>query len=302
MAISLTKVVGNLPWKRTLASKGPILLAGPISSSTSTVNLSMTMSKLSLSDKKSTTADLIHDGQLTASRFLSSLFLDKNNYSRRSRASYIQTQQRHFSTSNVLLMERFDRKAAVKQHKRTLDDGTRGEMGQQQAQEVAALELKLGEVDKGEGKALVRKKKNPLDWMPRPEDYEHVYENGKKYKELPIIYLNATKNTTKLAMFDARRNPKSYTTCGIEGIKGAKKGTNIAAQTIGMSFAKKLVRLSKVTHARLIVKGLGPGRVSALEGLVMGGLNVVSVTDDTPVYGLDQGQGPGPRPRKRRRV
>ena len=37
--------------------------------------------------------------------------------------------------------------------------------------------------------------------MPRPEDYERVYENGKKYKELPIIYLNATKNTTKLAMF-----------------------------------------------------------------------------------------------------
>ena len=36
--------------------------------------------------------------------------------------------------------------------------------------------------------------------MPRPEDYETVYENGKKFKELPIVFLNADKNNTKLGM------------------------------------------------------------------------------------------------------
>ena len=134
--------------------------------------------------------------------------------------------------------------------------------------------------------------------------------------------------TYTVSSTDARQNVKAYTSAGMEGFKGAKRGTNIAAQTAAMSFAKKLVRQSKVsrildlsaldpknddadvddilmfevTHVRVVVKGLGPGRVSALEGMVMGGLNVVSVSDDTPVFGLDQGQGPGPRPRKRRRV
>ena len=42
--------------------------------------------------------------------------------------------------------------------------------------------------------------------------------------------------------------------------------------------------------------------INRYSGLVMGGLKVVSITDDTPLFGLDQGQGPGPRPRKVRRV
>lgn len=201
-------------------------------------------------------------------------------------------------------MERFNRRQTLKQHARTQDAGTRGELTLTQAHELPALELKLSEdvatAEDEEGKDKVRRM--AVDWMPRPEDFEYVYENGKKYKELPIIFLNAGKNNTKLGMTDARQNVKAYTSAGMEGFKGAKRGTNIAAQTAAMSFAKKLVRQSKVTHVRVVVKGLGPGRVSALEGMVMGGLNVVSVSDDTPVFGLDQGQGPGPRPRKRRRV
>lgn len=181
-----------------------------------------------------------------------------------------------------------------------------------QAQELPALELKLSELADNqspkteveadaEGVALPSRR-TALDWMPRPEDYETVYENGKKFKELPILFLSAQKNNTKLMMTDARQMSKAYTSAGVEGFKGAKRGTNIAAQTTAMSFAKKLVRQSKVTHVRVVVKGIGPGRLSAIEGLTMGGLNVVSITDDTQTFGLDQGQGPGPRPRCRRRV
>ena len=45
---------------------------------------------------------------------------------------------------------------------------------------------------------------------------------------------------------DAREFGKAYTSAGIEGFKGCKRGTNIAAQTSAMSFAKRLVRQSKV--------------------------------------------------------
>ena len=36
--------------------------------------------------------------------------------------------------------------------------------------------------------------------MPRENDYEFVYENGKKFKELPILIVNAGKNNTKFTM------------------------------------------------------------------------------------------------------
>lgn len=47
---------------------------------------------------------------------------------------------------------------------------------------------------------------------------------------------------------------------------------------------------------RVVVRGLGPGRTSAIKGLQMGGLNIVSITDATRVS-----DNP-PRPRKARRV
>ncbi|XP_038602996.1 28S ribosomal protein S11, mitochondrial-like isoform X2 [Tachyglossus aculeatus] len=49
-----------------------------------------------------------------------------------------------------------------------------------------------------------------------------------------------------------------------------------------------------VTHVRVVVKGLGPGHLSAIKGLTMGGLQVVSITDNTPV------PHNGCRPRKAR--
>ena len=47
---------------------------------------------------------------------------------------------------------------------------------------------------------------------------------------------------------------------------------------------------------RVVVKGLGPGRMSAVKGLVLGGLNVVSITDNCILNEL------GPRPQKARRL
>lgn len=55
--------------------------------------------------------------------------------------------------------------------------------------------------------------------------------------------------------------------------------------------------LQKGIHTvRVMVRGLGPGRTSSIKGLQMAGLNIVSVTDATPVS-----DNP-PRPRKARRL
>ncbi|XP_048337888.1 28S ribosomal protein S11, mitochondrial isoform X2 [Sphaerodactylus townsendi] len=84
-------------------------------------------------------------------------------------------------------------------------------------------------------------------------------------------------------------------TCGTEGFKNAKKGTAIAAQTAAISAAAK-AHAKGLSHVRVVVKGLGPGRLAAIKGLTMGGLEVVSLTDNTPI------PHNGCRPRKVRRL
>lgn len=47
--------------------------------------------------------------------------------------------------------------------------------------------------------------------------------------------------------------------CGIDGFKNTKKGTNLAAQVTGTNFGA-LVLKSGVDTVRVKIKGLGPGR------------------------------------------
>ncbi|KFW73924.1 hypothetical protein N336_08048, partial [Phalacrocorax carbo] len=111
--------------------------------------------------------------------------------------------------------------------------------------------------------------------------------DGKVYEEIPIA------THVQVVSFDNR--PLARTSCGTEGFQNAKKGTAIAAQTAAMAAAVK-ARGKGVLHVRVMVKGLGPGRKAAIKGLTMGGLEVISITDNTPV------PHNGCRPRKARRM
>ncbi|XP_014032197.1 small ribosomal subunit protein uS11m isoform X3 [Salmo salar] len=117
---------------------------------------------------------------------------------------------------------------------------------------------------------------------------------GKKYEELPIAHIKATYNNTHVQVTDCEGQFMVRTSCGTEGFKNVKKSTPIAAQTAGISAAAATA--VGVTFVRVLVKGLGPGRLSAIKGLTMGGLEVVSITDNTPV------PHNGCRPRKARRI
>ncbi|XP_076011964.1 small ribosomal subunit protein uS11m [Genypterus blacodes] len=118
---------------------------------------------------------------------------------------------------------------------------------------------------------------------------------GKKFEELPIAHIKATYNNTHIQLTDSEGQPMVRTSCGIEGFKNSKKSTPIAAQTAGISAATKATAKG-VAYVRVVIKGLGPGRQSAIKGLTMGGLEVVSITDNTPV------PHNGCRPRKARRI
>ncbi|XP_072473954.1 small ribosomal subunit protein uS11m isoform X2 [Notamacropus eugenii] len=101
--------------------------------------------------------------------------------------------------------------------------------------------------------------------------------------------------STHIQVVSSRNEPLARTSCGTEGFKNAKKATGIAAQTAGIAAAAKATAKG-VVHVRVVVKGLGPGRLSAIKGLTMGGLEVISITDNTPI------PHNGCRPRKARRL
>ncbi|CAK9800260.1 30S ribosomal protein S11, chloroplastic [Anthophora plagiata] len=82
---------------------------------------------------------------------------------------------------------------------------------------------------------------------------------------------------------------------GIEGFKNTRKGTNIAAQQTAITFSKSILE-THIPAFRLRVQGIGPGRMGAIKGFQLSGLNIVSITDDTRVSWNP------PRPRKQRRI
>ncbi|XP_055969827.1 small ribosomal subunit protein uS11m [Sorex fumeus] len=156
------------------------------------------------------------------------------------------------------------------------------------AQDAAAPEL-VADTPAGPGRGSfsiyppVPGQESPLRWA------------GRKFEEIPIAHIKASHNNTQIQVVSAANQPLARTSCGTEGFRNAKKGTGIAAQTAGIAAAAKALGKG-VTHIRVVVKGLGPGRLSAIKGLTMGGLEVISITDNTPI------PHNGCRPRKARRL
>uniref|UniRef100_A0A803KB98 Small ribosomal subunit protein uS11m n=1 Tax=Xenopus tropicalis TaxID=8364 RepID=A0A803KB98_XENTR len=130
---------------------------------------------------------------------------------------------------------------------------------------------------------------------PLPGQNSQLRWGGKKFEEIPIAHVKATYNNTHIQVTSHESQSLVRTSCGTEGFKNAKKSTAVAAQTAGISAAAKAIGKG-VSHVRVVLKGLGPGRLSAIKGLTMGGLEVISITDNTPI------PHNGCRPRKARRM
>lgn len=59
--------------------------------------------------------------------------------------------------------------------------------------------------------------------------------NGVPFKELPIFNIKTSPNNTILSLTDHKGFPKLLRSCGVEGFKNTRKGTNIAAQATAIS-------------------------------------------------------------------
>ena len=107
-------------------------------------------------------------------------------------------------------------------------------------------------------------------------------------------HIHSTFNNTIVTITDKDGNAVSWASSGTSGFKGSKKKTPFAA---GMSAeaAGKAAYDSGMRKVDVFVRGLGSGRETAIRSLQTAGLEILSITDVTPVP--HNGCRPPQRPR-----
>ncbi|OGP70939.1 MAG: 30S ribosomal protein S11 [Deltaproteobacteria bacterium RBG_13_58_19] len=123
---------------------------------------------------------------------------------------------------------------------------------------------------------------------------------GKKKKErknipVGVAHIRATFNNTLVTITDPGGNVISWSSSGVQGFKGSRKGTPFAAQLAAQDAAKKAMEHG-MRSVDVYVKGPGAGREAALRALQAAGLSINLIRDVSPI------PHNGCRPPKRRRV
>lgn len=124
------------------------------------------------------------------------------------------------------------------------------------------------------------------------------YKKKKKVKRVSstgIAHIYSTFNNTIITISDEQGNTISWASGGTVGYKGTKKSTPFAAQLAAKQAAEKAIQQG-LKEVKVIVKGPGMGRESAIRALRTAGLEISDIKDATPI------PHNGCRPPSRRRV
>ena len=109
-----------------------------------------------------------------------------------------------------------------------------------------------------------------------------------------VAHIHSTFNNTIVTISDEQGNVIAWSSAGALGFKGAKKATPFAAQQASEAAAKNAYDQG-LRSVDVDVKGPGPGREGAIRSLAVAGLQVLSITDSTPIP--HNGCRPPKRPR-----
>ena len=122
-------------------------------------------------------------------------------------------------------------------------------------------------------------------------------KNKKKKNVAPhgCAHIKSTFNNTHITLTDQSGNVLLWEKAGTSGFKGSRKSTAYAA-TIAAEKAAQAAIAMGLSSVDVQVKGPGSGRESAIRALAVGGLQITSIKDVTPL------PHNGCRPPKRRRV
>jgi len=107
-------------------------------------------------------------------------------------------------------------------------------------------------------------------------------------------YIHSTFNNTVVTITDKEGNALTWKSAGALGIKGSKKSTPYAAGLAAEAAGRSAVEMG-MKKVDVFIKGLGGGRDTAVRSLQVAGLEVLTITDITPL------PHNGCRPPKKRR-
>ncbi len=123
--------------------------------------------------------------------------------------------------------------------------------------------------------------------------------SGKKKvkKNVPTgkCHVMAGFGNTIVTYTDMTGNTLCWSTAGMMGFKGSRKGTPFAAQVASEDATKKALEHG-VKSVEVLIDGPGAGREPAVRAIAAAGIRVTSMKDVTPV------PHNGCRPPKRRRI
>jgi small subunit ribosomal protein S11 len=108
-------------------------------------------------------------------------------------------------------------------------------------------------------------------------------------------YIQASYNNTIVTITEPTGDTIAWSSAGSSGFKGSRKATPYAAQVAAENAVEK-AKAAGIEKVAVYVKGVGPGREQAIRGLNASGLQIMAITDVTPV------PHNGCRQKKQRRV
>ena len=97
-----------------------------------------------------------------------------------------------------------------------------------------------------------------------------------------IAHISVSYNNTIITITDLKGEVIAWSSAGSLGFKGTKKSTPYAANLVAKDCTEKAKKYNLI-NIKIVVKGIGPGRESAMRGLAASGLSVLSIMDSTPV-------------------
>lgn len=109
------------------------------------------------------------------------------------------------------------------------------------------------------------------------------------------VYIFSSYNNTIISLADPKGNVLTWASAGAIGFKGAKKATPFAASKVAETVVDRAKKIG-IERVKVLVKGIGSGRESAIRSLASRGLEIDSIKDITPI------PHNGCRPPKVRRV
>ena len=120
-------------------------------------------------------------------------------------------------------------------------------------------------------KKVIKSKKN----IKKRKRFVHDLSRGN-------IYIQSSFNNTIVTLADSAGNVLARESAGSLSFKGTKKSTPYAATMVAKALGQKANDL-KIPQYFVYICGVGSGRDSTIRALVSCGLNIVSISDTTPV-------------------